>query len=263
MEKTTKFDWITLGLKTSSILIFMFMYLPMLVVVVYSFNGNAINSFPITHWSLKWYSVLFQDLALLHSLLNSVYVAVAGTIIGLLLGIPAAFAIDRFQFPGKVFFERIVLLPMILPGIITGVAMMSAFVLLGMNLSLITIFLGHGTFLIAVVMTQVYARLKRMDRSIEEASLDLGAKRIQTFFLVVLPNLKTAIISASLLSFTLSLDEIPVTYFLTGRELTLPVQFWAMLRRGITPEVNAISTLIFVFSVIMIVLVTRLNREET
>ncbi|MBT2650120.1 ABC transporter permease [Bacillus sp. ISL-34] len=263
MEKTTKFDWITLGLKTSSILIFMFMYLPMLVVVVYSFNGNAINSFPITHWSLKWYSVLFQDSALLHSLLNSVYVAVAGTIIGLLLGIPAAFAIDRFQFPGKVFFERIVLLPMILPGIITGVAMMSAFVLLGMNLSLITIFLGHGTFLIAVVMTQVYARLKRMDRSIEEASLDLGAKRIQTFFLVVLPNLKTAIISASLLSFTLSLDEIPVTYFLTGRELTLPVQFWAMLRRGITPEVNAISTLIFVFSVIMIVLVTRLNREET
>jgi spermidine/putrescine transport system permease protein len=139
--------------------------------------------------------------------------------------------------------------------------MMSVFVMIRLELSLTTIFIGHGTFLIAVVMTQVYARLKRLDQAIEEASMDLGATRMKTFFYVTLPNIKTAVIGASLLSFTLSFDEIAVSYFLTGRDLTLPVQIWAMLRRGITPEVNAISTLIFLFSVAMIVIVTILNRE--
>lgn len=262
MGKTSRFDWISTSLRASSALIFLFIYLPMIVVVVYSFNGNAVNSFPIQTWSMKWYGVMLQDSALLASLKNSVLVAVLGTIIGLFLGIPAAFVVDRFRFPGKIIFERIVLLPMILPGIITGVAMMSVFVMMRLELSLTTIFIGHGTFLIAVVMTQVYARLKRLDRAIEEASMDLGATRLKTFFYVTLPNIKTAVIGATLLSFTLSFDEIAVSYFLTGRDLTLPVQIWAMLRRGITPEVNAISTLIFLFSVAMIVIVTILNRED-
>lgn len=257
-----RMDWINSALWIAAILIFSFIYLPMIVVVVYSFNGNAVNAFPIVSWSFKWYNVLWQDDDLINSLWNSLTVAVSGTLIGLALGIPAAFAIDRFQFPGKVLFERIVLLPMILPGIITGVAMMSVFVTLNVDLSLTTILLGHGTFLIAVVMTQVYARLKRLDRSIEEASMDLGASRIRTFFLVTLPNIRTAVIGATLLSFTLSLDEIAVSYFLTGRDLTLPVQIWAMLRRGITPEINAISTLIFLFSLTMIIIITRLNKEE-
>ncbi|NHM33562.1 ABC transporter permease [Neobacillus terrae] len=261
MEKTSRFDWISTSLKASAVLIFLFIYLPMIVVVVYSFNGNAVNSFPVLTWSVKWYGVMMNDSALLASLKNSILVAVTGTIIGLFLGIPAAFVVDRFSFPGKTIFERIVLLPMILPGIITGVAMMSVFVMMRVQLSLTTILIGHGTFLIAVVMTQVYARLKRLDRAIEEASMDLGATRLKTFFYVTLPNIKTAVIGATLLSFTLSIDEIAVSYFLTGRELTLPVQIWAMLRRGITPEVNAISTLIFFFSVVMIVIVTRLNRE--
>jgi spermidine/putrescine transport system permease protein len=257
-----RIDWIYTALTVAAILIFAFIYLPMIVVVFYSFSENAVNSFPIESWSTKWYGVLMRDTALIASFKNSLIVAVAGTVIGLVLGIPAAFAVDRFHFPGKALFERLVLLPMILPGIITGVAMMSVFVLAGLNLSLISILLGHGTFLIAIVMTQVYARLKRFNRAIEEASMDLGATRMKTFFLITLPNIKTAIIGASLLSFTLSLDEIAVSYFLTGRDLTLPVQIWAMLRRGITPEVNAISTLIFVFSVVMIVIVTRLTRDK-
>lgn len=233
----------------------------MIVVVIYSFNGNSVNSFPIQSWSTKWYRVMMEDRALLVSLKNSILVAVTGTMIGLFFGIPAAFVLDRYKFPGKILFERIVLLPMILPGIITGVAMLSVFVLMQVELSLFTILIGHGTFLIAVVMTQVYARLKRLDRAIEEASMDLGATRLKTFFYVTLPNIKTSLIGATLLSFTLSIDEIPVSYFLTGRDLTLPVQIWAMLRRGITPEVNAISTLIFLFSVVMIIIVTILNRN--
>ncbi|MDB4865873.1 MAG: transporter permease [Cohnella sp.] len=263
MSRRFKPDWVHAGLTVTAVLVFAFIYLPMIVVVFYSFSENAVNSFPIQSWSTKWYGVLMHDRALLDSFQNSLIVAVAGTLIGLLLGIPAAFAVDRFQFPGKALFERIVLLPMILPGIITGVAMMSIFVLSGLHLSLVSILLGHGTFLIAIVMTQVYARLKRLNRSIEEASMDLGATRMKTFFLITLPNIRTAIIGASLLSFTLSLDEIAVSYFLTGRDLTLPVQIWAMLRRGITPEVNAISTIIFVFSVVMIVIVTRLSRDKS
>jgi spermidine/putrescine transport system permease protein len=263
MSRRFKPDWIHAGLTVTAVLVFAFIYLPMIVVVFYSFSENAVNSFPIQSWSTKWYGVLMHDRALLDSFQNSLIVAAAGTLIGLSLGIPAAFAVDRFQFPGKALFERIVLLPMILPGIITGVAMMSIFVLSGLHLSLVSILLGHGTFLIAIVMTQVYARLKRLNRSIEEASMDLGATRMKTFFLITLPNIRTAIIGASLLSFTLSLDEIAVSYFLTGRDLTLPVQIWAMLRRGITPEVNAISTIIFVFSVVMIVIVTRLSRDKS
>lgn len=261
MGKTFRFDWISFSLRASAVLIFLFIYLPMIVVVIFSFNGNAVNSFPILNWSTKWYGVMLRDSALLASVKNSLLVAVTGTLIGLLFGIPAAFVVDRFRFPGKKIFERIVLLPMILPGIITGVAMMSVFVMMRVELSLTTILIGHGTFLIAVVMTQVYARLKRMDRVIEEASMDLGATRMKTFFYVTLPNIKTAVIGATLLAFTLSFDEIAVSYFLTGRDLTLPVQIWSMLRRGITPEVNAISTLIFLFSVVMIVIVTILNRK--
>lgn len=261
MGKTFRFDWISLSLRASAVLIFLFIYLPMIVVVIFSFNGNAVNSFPILTWSTKWYGVMLRDSALMASVKNSLLVAFTGTIIGLFFGIPSAFVVDRYRFPGKKIFERIVLLPMILPGIITGVAMMSVFVLMRIELSLTTILIGHGTFLIAVVMTQVYARLKRFDRVIEEASVDLGATRMKTFFYVTLPNIKTAVIGATLLSFTLSFDEIAVSYFLTGRDLTLPVQIWSMLRRGITPEVNAISTLIFLFSVVMIVIVTMLNRK--
>ncbi|MGD8189661.1 ABC transporter permease [Brevibacillus ginsengisoli] len=255
-------DWITKLLWLFSVLVLGFIYLPLFVVVLYSFNADSVNSFPITGFSFKWYHVMAQNKALIESLEHSLTVASISTCVAILLGVPGAFALDRFQFIGKKIFERIVLLPLILPGILTGVAMLSFFQEVGIKQSMLAVVIGHSTFLVAIVMTQVLARLKRLDRSIEEASLDLGASRIQTFWHVILPNIRTALIGSALLAFTLSLDEIPVTFFLNGVYSTLPIQIWGMTRNGITPEVNAISTLVFVSSIILIVISTKLTRRE-
>ena len=179
--------------------------------------------------------------------------------IALAFGIPAALALDRAQFPGKALFRRLVLLPLILPGIITGLSLLMLFNLAGTRLSLLTIVLGHGTALISVATTEVFAGLQKLDRAQEEASLDLGATYWQTFWRITVPSLKLSIIGAALLIFTLSMDEIAVSFFLIGRENTLPLEIWARLRRGITPEINAISTIIFVFSLMAIVLWYRLR----
>jgi len=182
-------------------------------------------------------------------------------VIALGLGIPAALALDRAQFPGKALFRRLVLLPLILPGIITALSLLMLFDAAKTRLSLLTIVLGHGTALISVATTEVFAGLQKLDRAQEEASLDLGANYWQTFLRVTLPNLKLSIIGAALLIFTLSVDEIAVSFFLIGRDNTLPLEIWGRLRRGITPEINAISTIIFVFSLGAIVLWYRLRRS--
>lgn len=255
-------DLLTKLLWLISVLVLGFIYLPLFVVVLYSFNADSVNSFPITDFSLKWYQVMASNKALIESLEHSLVVAAISTCVAILLGVPGAFALDRFDFFGKRIFERIVLLPLILPGILTGVAMLSFFQEVGIKQSMLAVVIGHSTFLVAIVMTQVLARLKRMDRSIEEASADLGATRMQTFWHVIFPNIRTALIGSALLAFTLSLDEIPVTFFLNGVYSTLPIQIWGMTRNGITPEVNAISTLVFVCSLVLIVISTKLTSKE-
>ncbi len=132
-----------------------------------------------------------------------------------------------------------------------------------LNLGLEPGILGHATALLSVVVTEVFARLQRLPQSFEEASADLGASGLQTFFLVTLPNIRTSIIGAALLSFTLSFDEIPVTFFLTGRDNTLPMYIWSTLRRGLTPEINAVGALIVVFSVVLITLAVVLTRDKS
>ncbi|MGB8834012.1 MAG: ABC transporter permease [Candidatus Sulfotelmatobacter sp.] len=177
-------------------------------------------------------------------------------------GVPAALALDRAQFPGKALFRRLVLLPLILPGIITGLSLSMLFKAMGTNLSLFTIILGHGTALISVATTEIFAGLQKLDRAQEEASLDLGANYWRTFWRITVPNLRLPIIGAALLIFTLSMDEIAVSFFLIGRDNTLPLEIWGRLRRGITPEINAISTIIFLFSLVAIVLWYRLRTRS-
>ena len=242
-----------------AVAVFAFLYLPIAVLILYSFNRQGVGGFPPHHLTLDWYRILFADDAIWDSVLNSVEVAFAAMAIALAFGIPAALALERAQFPGKALFRRLVLLPLILPGIITGLSLLMLFNLAGKRLSLLTIVLGHGTALISVATTEVFAGLQKLDRAQEEASLDLGATYWQTFWRVTVPNLKLPIIGAALLIFTLSMDEIAVSFFLIGRENTLPLEIWARLRRGITPEINAISTIIFVFSLIAIVLWYRMR----
>ncbi|MGA2857709.1 MAG: ABC transporter permease [Candidatus Sulfotelmatobacter sp.] len=239
--------------------VFGFLYLPIAVLILYSFNGQGVGGFPPRNLTLDWYRMLFADGAIWDSVFNSLQVAFAAMAISLMFGVPAALALDRAQFPGKALFRRLVLLPLILPGIITGLSLAMLFKLMSVRSSLLTIIIGHGTALISVATTEVFAGLQKLDRAQEEASLDLGANYWQTFWRVTVPNLKLSIIGAALLIFTLSMDEIAVSFFLIGRDNTLPLEIWGRLRRGITPEINAVSTIIFVFSLVTIVFWYRLR----
>ena len=238
-----------------------FLYFPIAVLIVYSFNGQGVGGFPPHDLTLNWYRMLASDDAIWSSVGNSLVVAFAAVALALFFGTPAALALDRASFPGKQAFRRLVLLPLILPGIITGLSLLMLFVFAGVKLSLLTITLGHGTALISVATTEIFAGLQAFDRRQEEASLDLGANYWQTFWRITLPNLRLPMVSAALLIFTLSMDEIAVSFFLIGRDNTLPLEIWSRLRRGITPEINAISTVIFVFSLVLILLWYRLRAR--
>ena len=262
---TPRSRWLTFH----AAVVFVFLYLPIAILILYSFNGQGVGGFPPHHLTFDWYRILFADGAIWDSVLNSLEVALAAMAISLAFGIPAALALDRAHFPGKALFRRLVLLPLILPGIITGLSLLMLFnigvvstilkSITGQQLSLLTIVLGHGTALISVATTEVFAGLQKLDRAQEEASLDLGANYWQTFWRVTVPNLKLPIIGAALLIFTLSMDEIAVSFFLIGRDNTLPLEIWGRLRRGITPEINAVSTIIFVFSLVTIAVWYRLR----
>jgi spermidine/putrescine transport system permease protein len=243
-------------------LVFAFIYLPIAVLILYSFNRAGVGGFPPRDLTLDWYAQLFADGAIWDSVLNSLIVAGGSVALSMTLGLLAALALDRADFPGKALFRRLVLLPLILPGIITGLSLLVFARFAEVQLSLWTVFLGHGTALISVAATELFAGLQKMDRTQEEASLDLGATPWQTFWRVTLPNLRLSLIAAALLIFTLSMDEIAVTFFLIGRETTLPLEIWARLRRGITPEINAISTLIFGVSVVLIVVWYRIRARS-
>ncbi len=242
-------------------LVFIFIYLPVVVLILYSFNRDGVGGFPPRHFTLDWYRQLFADAPIWDAVVNSLIVAAGSVALALILGLLAALALDRANFPGKALFRRLVLLPLILPGIITGLSLLMFAVLAKTQLSLFTVFLGHGTALISVATTEVFAGLQKMDRAQEEASLDLGATPWQTFWRITLPNLRLSLIASGLLIFTLSMDEIAVTFFLIGRDNTLPLEIWGRLRHGITPEINAVSTLIFAVSVGLIVIWYRVRTR--
>ena len=242
--------------------VFAFLYLPIAILILYSFNGQGVGGFPPHHLTLDWYRILFADGAIWDAVLYSLKLALAAIVIALGFGIPAALALDRANFPGKTVFRRLVLLPLILPGIITGLSLSMLFKLADVRLGLLTLVLGHGTALISVATTEVFAGLQKLDRAQEEASLDLGANYWQTFWRITVPNLKLPIIGAALLIFTLSMDEIAVSFFLIGRDNTLPLEIWGRLRRGITPEINAVSSIIFLISLLTIVFWYRLRLRS-
>ena len=257
-----RFDFWNNALALSAFCAFGFLYLPIATLVLFSFNANNVTRLPLTGWTLEWYAKALSNSDLLTALWNSLIVAGATVIICLLIGVPTAFALDRFNFWGKSLFRRLVLLPITLPGIITGVSILSFLSTFKIPLSLWTVIVGHGTAFTAIVITSLFARLQRFDRRMEEASADAGARPWQTFVYITLPNIRTALIGSSLICFTLSFDEIPVTFFLTGRDNTLPMYIWSVVRRGITPEINAIGTIIILTSIVIIFVSVLMVHES-
>jgi spermidine/putrescine transport system permease protein len=261
-------DFLTALLWATGLATFAFIYLPIAVVILYSFHNSPIIAWPLHLGTVRWFVALVHDRAMLDAAFASLKLALLAVAIAILVGVPGAFVSDRLEFPGKTAFRRLVLLPLILPGIITGVALLTFFSYVHLSLSsgfpLVPgwpVVLGHAAALTSIVVTQVFAQLQRLDRAQEEASHDLYATPWQTFRYVTFPSIRTAILGAALLVFTLSLDEIAVTFFLIGRQNTLPLHIWGLLRRGITPEVNAAATIIFLLSVAVIVVWARLMRE--
>jgi spermidine/putrescine transport system permease protein len=238
-------------------------YVPMILVIVFSFNQSIIAAFPLEKFSLIWYRELLTDEAILVAFRNTLLIAVGAVAGSLLIGVSAAFVLHRFNFKGAKLYQVVVLLPFLLPGIFTGLALLLFFATTGIPKSLFTVFIGHVVFCTAVVFKTVMARLGVIRRSLEEASYDLGATTLQTFFRVTLPNMRTALITGSLLAFVLSFDETLITFFVIGAQMTLPLKIWGMMRAQFTPVVHALAASIFLISTFMIVLFSRfiLGRE--
>ena len=253
-----------IGLRVYAVLLFAFLYLPLVVIAVFSVVDNTIPSLPLGSLTWKWYDEAFSNAEVWAAVRASLTVAVGAVIIAVSLGVPGALLVDRYSFPGKTVFQKFVLLPLILPGVITGVAFLTFFQMLTVPLSLGTVTLAHGTALGSTVLTTVYARLLRLDRSPEQASLDLGVSPLRTFFRVTLPSIRTAIIASGLLAFTLSFDEIPVTIFTIGSQSTLPMYIWSALRTGAQlPQLNAIATVVVISGAILVVVFALLSREDS
>ncbi|MGD9920088.1 MAG: ABC transporter permease [Pseudorhodoplanes sp.] len=243
--------------------VLLFLYAPIAVIAIFSFNDSRYTGLPFNGFTLHWYAELFQNSQIMTSIWNSVYVALGVVVISVVFGLPAAIALDRYDFPGKGLFRRIVLLPIVLPGIITGVALLAFYLAMNFQLSLHTIMLGQGTALMCITITEVFARLQQVGKSQAEAAVNLGANEWEVFRHVTLPAISSSLVGAMLIAFSISFDEIAVTFLLTGRENTLPMTLWSLLRREVTPEVNAAATLIVVISVILIVIGMYVSRGNS
>jgi spermidine/putrescine transport system permease protein len=245
------------GLKLYGLLVFLFLYFPMLIVLIFSFSPTK-TIVGMQGVTLRWYQELFQDRGLLNALWHSVLIGLASVASAVVLGVSGAFFLTRVRFPGKEAFRTLVLLPYILPGIIMGISLLIFIQTFGIRLSWFTVLLGHVSFTVPIVMFQIMARIARMGPNYQAAAMDLGANPAQTFWYVTLPMIRTAIIGAALLAFTVSFDEIVISFFLTGSAwMTLPVFIYGMMRFGLSPKVYAVSAIILVLSLALVMLMAR------
>ena len=242
-----------------------FIYIPLIVVAIYAFNASNILEWPPPGLTLDWFPKAIESPSVHEALLTSLKAGLAATAIAIVLGTLASLAVARYRFFGRETISFLVILPIALPGIVTGVAISNTFTeVLGVPLGLLTVIVGHATFCIVVVYNNVVARLRRVSTSFEEASADLGAHTWQTFRFVTLPSLKTALAAGGLLAFALSFDEIIVTTFTIGAgEETLPIWIFSRLfRPNELPIVNAVAVLVVLISIVPVYLAHRLTREE-
>jgi ABC-type spermidine/putrescine transport system permease subunit II len=239
-------------------------YIPIFLVIMFSFDEGIIATFPLEKISLTWYRQLFQNRSILIAFRNTLIIGAAAVLGSLIIGVSAAFLMHRYRFRAANLYQVVILLPFLLPGIFTGLALLLFFSFMNIPKSLFTVFIGHVVFCTAVVFKTVLARLLVVRKSLEEASYDLGATTFQTFIHVTLPSIRTALITGSLLAFVLSFDETLITFFVIGAQLTLPLKIWAMMRAKFTPQVHALASLVFLTSTVIVIVFSKyiLGRES-
>ncbi|MDZ4725530.1 MAG: ABC transporter permease [Leptospira sp.] len=241
-----------IGLKFATLLVFLFIHIPIVFIILYAFSTDEKTfQFPIPGFTLKWFGVAWERKDIWDAIWLSVQVASISTLLALILGTLATLGVYRSQFFGKEVISFLVILPIALPGIVTGISLRSAMNLFGIPFSTWTIVIAHATFCIVTVYNNVLARLRRSSHSLVEASMDLGATPFQTFRYVILPNIATALLAGGMLSFALSFDEVIVTTFTAGQQSTVPI--W-MLTEFIRPRQRPVTNVVAVF----VILVTTL-----
>ena len=251
-----------IGLVAWTVFVILFLWIPLAIIAVYAFNESNVQSWPIPGWTLHWFSVAWHDQDVRDSLWLSVKVGLVATTVALVLGSMAAFAIDRFRFFGRESVSFLLVLPIALPGIITGMALNSFYVFAHVGFSIWTIVIGHATFCVVVIYNNVLARLRRSSGSLLEASMDLGADGWQTFRFVTWPVVSTALIAGGLLAFALSFDEVVVTTFTAGAQTTLPIFILNNLRQGQQlPIVNVVALTVILLTAIPVIVAQRLTTD--
>jgi putative spermidine/putrescine transport system permease protein len=237
-----------------------FLYTPIAIIALYAFNAERIQVWPIRQFSTEWFGSAWDNPSVRAALGLSLQVGLASSLIAIVLGSLAAFAVHRFRFFAREVFSLSLVLPIALPGIVTGLALNASARTAGISFSTFTIVLGHATFCIVVVYNNVIARLRRSSRSIEEASMDLGADTWQTFRYITFPVIRTAVLAGGLLAFALSFDEIVVTTFTAGTQETIPIWIFNHLRQANQrPIVNVVALVLILLSTIPVYLASRLT----
>ncbi len=250
-----------LWLRIYALTVYLFLYTPIVVLVLFSFNSSRRNS-SWEGFTINWYATLWANEQLMRALCNSLKVACLATFLSTILGTMAALALSRYQFRGREAAGALAYLPMMVPEIVMGIALLTFFIKAGIQLSIVTVILAHVAFSVGYVTVTVRTRLAGMKGNLEEAAADLGATPWQTFWLVTFPRILPGILSGALLAFTLSFDDFVITFFTAGiGATTLPLKIYSMLKFGVTPEVNAISTIMLCFTIGLLALWSRLESD--
>lgn len=253
MISLTRHSRTQLIFRAYGIFIYAFLYLPVLLLMLFSFNQSSAGSFPFTGLTLKWYRELFADYLVIDAFWNSLKVALITSILATVIGTAAAFPMARLIFRFKEMLRILFILPIMVPGLLTGIALLIFFSsLLDLNLSLTTVVIGHVIFTTSFVLLVVTARLINFDYHLEWAAADLGANPLNTFRHVTFPLIFPGVLAGALFAFTLSLDEFIITFFTIGSESTLPMYIFSQVKFGITPKINALATLLFMGSMVIL-----------
>ncbi|MGD8189667.1 ABC transporter permease [Brevibacillus ginsengisoli] len=256
---------LSFGKKTAALyasLIYLFLYVPIAILMIYSFNQSKLNAV-WTGFTLDWYVKLMHNQEVLEAMYTSLMVALISTIASTMIGTLAAVGMYRYHFRGKTALDALLYLPIVIPEIVMGISLLILFTQLHVSLGLFTLIAAHITFSVPFVVVVVKARLEGFDRSMEEAAMDLGATPWQTFLKVTLPIIAPGVVASALLAFTLSIDDVIISFFVAGPgSATLPLKIFSMVKFGVTPEINALSTLMLLVTLFIVVIAERMRLKS-
>ncbi len=243
-------------------LVMFFLFLPIFILVAFSFNSSKMNII-FTGFTLEWYEKLLENENLLDAFKNTLLIAGISTTVSTILGTVSAVGMKKFNFFSKKLVDKLIYIPIVIPEIVLGISLLSIFTLAGVELGFWSVLLAHITFSIPFVITSVRSTLYALPKNVEEAAEDLGASRWKTFWYVTLPMIKPGIVSGAILAFTLSLDDVVISYFTAGPGTnTLPLYIYSIIKTGITPDVNALTSLMLIFTIIALVVSSKIQTKN-